>query len=173
METPTPDDVRARSELLSQRYPAEDAAATATLKAILDDDAPVVSELTGRSIGPAAAEQPGEEVPAHLVPVAKRAFALRAERTAVGGSAKARRGAIGSLRLRSFTAGPYSESYFGPGEAQQAKVLDPDPAAHELLWALATEEKRAWWLRLWGLAVEEAAAGVQSVAWWARRGVGM
>lgn len=160
MDTPTVDDVRARSELLTVRYP--DPAGDDALQLILDDDAPVVSQLTGRSIGPAGT--PGEEVPAYLVPVAKRAMTLRAERIGIGGTAKSRKGVIGSLRLRSFTAGPYSESYFGPGEAQAAKALDPDPAAHELLWALATPEMRDYWTALW-TGQQVPAAAVQQFDW--------
>ena len=167
MDTPTPDEVRARSELLTLRLPDDDGGENDDkLAALLADDAPVVSELTGRSIGPA--DQPGEEVPDYLKPVAIRAMALRAERFLVGGTAKARQGAIGSLRLRSFTAGPYSESYFGPGEAVAAKALDPDSAVHELLWTLATAEKRLYWQRVWGTAQEAPAAGVQEFAWGAR-----
>jgi hypothetical protein len=167
VDTPTPDEVRPRSELLTARYPDDDGGPNdLKLKALLDDDAPVVSSLTGRIIGPEGT--PGEEVPAWLVPVAMRVMALRAERMSVTGTARARTGVLGSLRLRSFSAGPYSESYFGPGEAATAKVLDPDPAVHELLWALATEEMRRYWLRLWGLGVEDPAVAVQSFEWGAR-----
>lgn len=167
MDTPTPDEVRPRSELLTLRLP-DDAGGPNDLKlgALLTDDAPVVSELTGRRIGPE--DQPGEEVPDYLRPVAMRAMALRAERMLVGGASKARIGALGALRLRSFSAGPYSESYFGPGEAAQAKALDLDPAVHELLWALATEEKRQEWLVLWGIAAQPPAAAIQSFNWLGR-----
>lgn len=168
MLTPSPDDVRARSELLRLRFPDGDEDKEAELAALLADDAPVVSSLTGRIIGPEGT--PGEEVPAYLQPVAMRAMALRAERMSVTGAARSRTGAIGKLTLRSFSAGPYSEAYFGPGEAQGAKALDLDPVVHELLWALATEEKRQEWLRLWGMASYEPAMAVQSVAWQRTRG---
>lgn len=166
MDTPTTDEVRARSELLTKRYPKSDAARDAILRGMLEDDAPVVSSLTGRKIGPP--DTPGVEVPMWLRPVAIRAMALRAERIAVTGTAQKRQGSIGTLQLRGFSAGPYSEQYFGPGEAATAKVLDPDPAVHELLWALATEQKRDEWLALWGGAQPPADA-VQSFAFGAAR----
>lgn len=168
MDTPTAEEVRLRSELLALRYPADDEERMAVLQRLLDDDAPVVSELTGRSIG--IAGTPGEEVPDYLQPVAVRAMALRAERMTIGGSAKARTGAVGALSLRSFTAGPYSESYFGPGEAATAKVLDPDPAIHELLWALATEAKREYWLILWGIQARTPGFAVQGFNYRRQRG---
>jgi len=155
METPSVADVQLRSPLLAE-YEDPD-----RLQVVLDDDAPVVSELTGRAIGPPGT--PGEEVPDYLRPVAIRALALRAERFLVTGTAEKRTGAIGALALRSFTAGPYSETYFGPGEAASAKTLDPDPAVHELLWALATPEKRAYWLALWGVQEPPAFAQVESL----------
>lgn len=130
---------------------------------MLGDDAPVISELTGRKIGPD--DQPGVEVPDYLRPVAIRAMAMRAERFAVGGTVSTRRGQIQSLTLRSFTAGPYSETYFGPGEAAAARALDPDPAVHELLMALATEERRDWWLNLWGELPYAPGAAVQEFGW--------
>lgn len=167
MQTPTPDEARARSELLARRFPDDEGGPLdEKLALILGDDAPVVSSLTGRIIGPAGT--PGVEVPDWLRPVAQRAMAMRAERHAVTGAERARRGAIGALRLRSFSAGPYSESYFGPGEAANARVLDPDPAIHELLWALATEEMRAYWLGLW-TGAHPPAAGTTEFRWDLRR----
>ncbi|MCA1571152.1 MAG: hypothetical protein LC798_12715 [Chloroflexi bacterium] len=61
-----------------------------------------------------------------------------------------------------------SEAYFGPGDAKTAKVLDPDPALHEALWALATDECRERWRYEWGMEPEPASA-VQTFDW---RGTG-
>jgi hypothetical protein len=55
-------------------------------------------------------------------------------------------------RLRGFSAGPYSESYFAPGEfarkgAQQGRpAMDPDEALDAALWALATLEAREYFV---------------------------
>jgi hypothetical protein len=146
VETPSAEDVRKRSELLRDEFP--EGAGDEALKLLLDDDAPVISALTGRKIGPP--DTPGEEVPNWLRPTAIRAFAMRAERGALQGSAEERESAIGDANIRSETYGPISLSYFGPGEASSAKVLDPDPAVHELLWALATDRMKDYWLVLWG-----------------------
>ncbi|HEX7088738.1 MAG TPA: hypothetical protein VF192_01300 [Longimicrobiales bacterium] len=163
MDTPTIAEVRGRSELLKARYPEGDAEKEEELQRLLTDLAPIISQLTGRKIGPA--DTPGVEVPDWLKPVAVRVFTLRAERDATGLSSAARTQAHGSLRLRSFSAGPYSETYFGPGEAESAGVLDPDPLIHEALWALATEDMRNYWLRLWGKLEPEPFAGVRPVNW--------
>lgn len=159
MDTPTPDQIRARSALVAQRFPSPggNAELTATAEVI----GPIIADLTGRAISGA----PGEEVPDYLVPVAERAFALKIERTPT--TVKDRKKLLASLNLRSFSAGPYSESYFGPGEAAQIKQLDPDAETHQVLWALATEAKRAYWLLLWGDQVAPA-AGVQSFNWGGR-----
>lgn len=166
MDTPTADDVRARSELLLTKYPDGDAEAEAKLTLLLTDLAPIISQLTGRKIGPA--DTPGEEVPDWLRPIAVRVFTLRAERDATGLSAAGRAEAVsanGPVRLRSFSAGPYSETYFGPGEAQAAGILDPDPLIHEALWALATAEMRNYWLRLWGKLTPEPASALVVPNW--------
>lgn len=149
MVTPSADDVREVSALLRERYPEDDPEKEDELDALLAALAPLISWLTGRSIGPSGVDTPGEEVPEYLEPLAVKVFAMRAERDSVGGEARRRKTAAGSLRLRSFSAGPYSESYFGPEEAGKIQMLDPEPVIHEMLWALATEEKRAYWLSLW------------------------
>lgn len=129
--------------MLTTRYP--DPAGDAALEVVVTDSAALVSSLTCRDIGVGT----GEDVPAALVPLAQRAVALKAEVLALGGTAEARAAAGASGRLASFNAGPYGESYFSPDIAARAGVLDPDPALHEVLWALATEDCRAAWLLLW------------------------
>lgn len=161
MDAPTPDAVRARSALVTLLFP-DAAAGDAALTLVEQVVGPVISDLTGRAIGGA----PGEEVPDYLVPVAERAFALKIERHPA--TAKERRKAIRGLNVRSVSAGPWSESYFGPGEAAQIKRLDPDPETHEVLWTLATPDKRAYWRALWD-GVYEPAAGVQTFPWLRRR----
>lgn len=163
MNTPTPEEVRSRSALVEQRFP-DTTDGDAALAAQLEVLAPIISDLTGRKIGPEGT--PGVEVPGYLVPVAERAFALKLERTPT--TAKERRRVLQSLSLRSFSAGPYSETYFGPDAAAAIKRLDPDEETHEVLWTLATEEKRQEWLFLWNGQLAPGVA-VQSFAWSARR----
>lgn len=147
VEIPTPTEIRLRSELLNEQYPAG-TENDAKITLLVGDDAPVVSTLTGRKIGPDS--QPGVEVPPHLVGTAIRVLALRAERVALGSTSEARTETIGNAGLRSISAGPWSESYFGPTEAANAKALDPDPLIAELLWALCTDEMRDYWNMIWG-----------------------
>jgi hypothetical protein len=160
VDTPTPDQVRAHSQLVAQKYPPPDA--DELLEAQIAAYVPVMADLTGRAIG----EIPGAPVPDYLEPVALQALALVLERST--STAKEAKREAGRLRLRSFSAGPYSETYFTPGDVAALKTLDPDQRVHALLWALATEEKRRYWLFIWGGPIEPGAA-VQRFNWRGRR----
>lgn len=109
---------------------------------IVAETVQLVEELTGRTLD--------GTLPDRLRRIALRAVTLYAEHVAVGESTTARAKAIRNVRLRSITAGPWSETYFGPEDAAKAKMLHPDQAVHAALWALATEDKREEWLVLWG-----------------------
>lgn len=163
MDRPTNDEVRARSELLRTDLPAP--GGDAELGALIEDASALISAMTCRDISAGT----GDEVPTELLPVARRAVTLKSESLYVGGSAAARRGTIGGGRLQSISAGPWSESYFGPGEAAKAGVLDPDPDLHEALWTLATEECRQAWLELWaalrGDMNHPPASAIEEVDW--------
>lgn len=167
---PTLSEMRARSKLLTRRYPSP--AGDAGLQALLFDALPLVSNLTGRNIGITGEgserellnellESPltegswdswlelggGENflsrlspVPGRLIAVAKRAVTLKVERLAVGGSVRERVQAANASTIRSFTAGPYSEAHVNMGELRQKMMLDPDPALDEALRLLMTED---------------------------------
>lgn len=156
MDAPTAQEVKARSSVLAASYPTADD--EKALDALLEVTAPLVGSLTGRII----AGTEGEEVPDALIPIAVTAIAMKtAAMFPNGASVEAAEEAATNSRLRSISAGSWSESYFGPGEAAQAKQLDLDPTLASLLWALATEEKKAEWLELWegkekGFSVVEA-----------------
>jgi len=140
VDTPTATQIRARSKLLRGRYPAADPE-PADLLAAIEDASAVVGALTGRLIAPLTA---GEEVPAGLVGVALRAVARMAELMDTEGAADFADIAARGRRLRGFTAGPYSEQYFAPGELIVSKgarpQFSPDPTLDRLLWALATQD---------------------------------
>lgn len=144
MDAPTAEEVKAVSPLLAAQYPEPDD--EPALDRLIDVVAPLVGDLTGRAI----AGTEGDEVPAAFVPMAVMAIALKTVSfyQATGSKAAAEEN-LERSRLRSISAGSWSESYFGPGEAAQAKQLDLDPTLSSLLWALATEEKKAEWLAQW------------------------
>lgn len=159
MIPPTPADLRARSALVRTRYPAEpyDAQRELDIQNAIETAQGLIKSLTCRAMD--------ETIPADLRVLAIRAIVLKTEQVLLTGEYRARRGVIGSGRqLRSFTAGSYAESYFGPQEAGRMKRLDPDDALHEVLWALATEECREAWLALWGEEPAPASA-VQTFDW--------
>lgn len=173
MKAPTPEEVRARSEYLTQRYPppaapeGEEGPSPDPLTIWIEDAVPLVASLTCRSIGDGT---PGEEVPAHLVPLAKRAITMKVERlVAKLGTARERRQSVAAGNLRGFRAGSYGEDYFGPEEAIKAKRLDLDQETHEILWALATEECREAWLELWDPDGARRPAGAVIAFEWSNR----
>lgn len=147
METPTADQVRERSPLLKQRYP-DNGPDEAIFEAVIEDSAVVVASLTGRLIEPYEA---GEEVPAGLVNVAIRAIARMSELMDTEETVEFADVSARGRRLRSFTAGPYSESYFAPGELivkNGRPQMSPDSLLDRLLWALATEDAQDEWIAL-------------------------
>lgn len=183
MNTPTPDEVRARSELLTVRFPAPVVPDPPPPEPAPDPLAPYIAEatalvmaLTGRSfddIDVTGGDPPlggcgWESIPAWQEPQAMRAVVAKIERLALTTTRKARTTAIGSGNLRSINAGPWGESYFGPEEAAKAHLLDLDLPTHEALWALATECARRYWLMMWGEVKPAPAAAVQAFNYRAR-----
>lgn len=149
MDRPTRAEIRERSRLLRGRYPETPAggAETDDLDVAVEDASFLVASITGRKIG----TESGVEVPADLVSVAKRAVALKAEHLDTAAAEESAEEAASGRRLRSISAGPWSESYFAPGELivkGGVPQLDPDPRLAELLWALCTEEMREEYLAL-------------------------
>lgn len=141
---------------------------------LVDDAAGAVMGLTGRAIG----VEPGGEGPFGCVlvevPVALTALALRILTTFVERFHVANPSAAERLRiikrqqagLASFSAGPYSESYFSPGDAVTNQSLDADPMIHRDLWGLATECVRLYWQRLWDPSLPlPPASAVMSFDW--------
>jgi hypothetical protein len=147
VETPTADEVRERSPLLRGRYP-EAGPNEADLDAVIEDSAVVVASLTGRLIEPFPE---GVEVPAGLRPTAVRAVARMAEQMDTASSATQADADARGRRLRGFSAGPYSEQYFAPGDLiikGGRPQMSPDVLLDALLWALATEEAQEAWIAL-------------------------
>lgn len=155
MVRPTIDELQAISPFLTGRADAE-------LEALANEAAAIIASLTARDVGVGAGETsfgcPFEDVPAWLEPVALRAMASMMEIT-VNVTAAAARAKAGSKELASFSAGPYSESYFSPEVAAKAMRLHPDQLVNDSLMALLTACARAYWLRVWGVEGAEVGAG--------------
>ena len=165
MDVPSPTEARERSALLTERFPSDHEDDTqgennAKLALQLKFAAQLVSSLTCRVFDDVGGSAGMEAVPAHMEELATRAVVLKAEQidaSWTGQTSAQRVSQLGQGNLASISAGPWSESYFGPGEAASLARLDPVPAIHELLWALATEDCRNAWLLLW--SGETAPAG--------------
>lgn len=164
---PSPSEVRSRSHLLRLLLPPDpvDADVEETLRQAVYDAVALVEQLTCRSL-----QAPlGREGVKDLDRLAMRAVVLKTEKMVMQeGTAVSRKKILGNQLLKSISAGPWSETYFGPEEASKAKVLDTDPALHEVLWALATEECRDQWLFLWGMAAQPPFGAVKAFDWQGR-----
>ena len=102
--------------------------------------AAMLSSLTCRDFGNGT----GKPITDAEAPLAIFAMALYVEQITYRMDASRRQSAISSSTggLQSFSAGPYSESYFGPGDANEYawNVLDADPLLNSALMALITPE---------------------------------
>lgn len=155
MLTPTPEQLRAASQLIAQKLPVS-GPNDATLKLLAESASVLVSTLTFRTIAPIVEStidgEVFEDVPAQLVPLAIRAVALMVNREIVLGDPAVAEQIATGRRLRGFSAGPYSESYFAPGEfarrgaAQGRPPMDPDEELDAALWALATLDAREYFV---------------------------
>ena len=107
------------------------------MKPTIDAALPLLSALTCRNF------TTGEDIPDHLAPTATLATTLFVEQMTYGTGGEQRESAMSSAtgNLRSISAGPWSESYFAPGEVEFAwNVLNPDPLLNSMLLALITPE---------------------------------
>lgn len=155
METPTPDQLRLASELIAAKYPAG-GPNEARLELLAGSASILVGTLTFRLIEPLIESTIDgytfEDVPAPLVDIAMRAVALEIEREIVTGDPAFAEQVATGRRLRGFSAGPYSESYFAPGEfarkgaSQGRPIMDQDERLDAALWALASQEAREYFI---------------------------
>jgi hypothetical protein len=169
VDTPTPDQLRADSDLLTDKLPDDNGGPhDLKLAARAELAAAVVASITGRQIDPI---EEGVEVPPGMVSLAIHAVARMVERRIIQGAAQLAENTASGRLLRSFSAGPYSESYFAPGELTSKNgrpQMDGDPDLDDTLWALATDDARDEWIA-WATGVQ-APAGVISAFNYNRRG---
>lgn len=157
---PDPDDVRDASPLLRSKFPrpSTDPNQSGDLRRMTYQATMLVQSLTWRLIDPTLGcpapvdEGQCEMVPNELVPVAVQAIVRMAERIYVTTQPAFAEQVATGRRLRGYTAGPYSESYFAPGEfarrgaSQGRPPMDSDDALDAALWALATEDARDYFV---------------------------
>lgn len=163
---PSADTIRNASPLLRQKYPlpSSDPYASNDLHMLTGQATAEVQAITWRLIDPALGDSApegyqSEAVPVGLVPIAVQAISRVAERIAITTQPAIATQIATGRRMRGFSAGPYSESYFAPGEfarrgAVQARPsMDSDDAVDSALWALATEDARDYFVwRATGIA---------------------
>lgn len=156
---PSPDEIRQASPLLRSVYPAPagDPFQLADLRLIVYEATAYVQSMTFRLIDPSLGDVApegylSEAVPDGLIPLAFTAIARMSERIKVTTDPAMATQIATGRRLRGFTAGPYSEQYFAPGEfarrgaSQGRPPMDVDDALDSALWALATEDARDYFV---------------------------
>lgn len=163
-----PEIVEGQSRYITANVP--DPVTELMFDAMVQEAVAYVQGITWRILDPALeptdANAVMEETPVGLIPIAYRAVRLILEREiATSDSDFVEESAQGRL-LRGFTAGPYSESYFAPGEfarrgVQQRPAMDPEPQIDAALWALATEGAREQWIA-WVTGIQPPAGVVTS-----------
>lgn len=110
-----------------------------------------VAEVTGRPIA---------TMPVELEPIAEQAITLRVLQMLSSGTTKALNVASAPW-LKSFTAGSYREDRFSPkelggGDKDVLLKVNPLMELAQLLWLLMTDEKRDYWLEVFGGRVKPA-----------------
>lgn len=138
MDAPTAAELYAQSRLLQALYADADG----------EEIARLTSEAVALVLGRCCMNVPAD-VPEGKEAVATRAFRLKLEELALGADPARTQVAIiraGSGGLRSISAGTWSESYFGPGDSLAAGVLSANPALHEALRALMSDDCWQAWL---------------------------
>lgn len=156
---PSPSDIRNASPLLRLKFPLPptNAAAINDLKTLVYQAIAQVQSMTWRMIDPtlgcaAPEDYVCELVPDALVPIALEAITRMAERIYVTTTPAMATQLATGRRLRGFSAGPYSEQYFAPGEfarrgaSQGRPPMDTDDTLDTTLWALATEDARDYFV---------------------------
>jgi hypothetical protein len=157
---PAPMDIRNASPLLRAKVPIPtvDAYALSDLRNMVYTATMYVQAMTWRLIDttlgcPAPAEEgyTCELVPNEMVPMVVQVITKLVERYNVLSSVQYATQVATGRRLRGFTAGPYSENYFDPGQFSRRgvmtrPVMDNDDTIDGLLWALATEDARDYFV---------------------------
>lgn len=107
-----------------------------TLGTIVTWSTDYVLAITGRTLA---------DMPADLVSIAQQAILRRVEQVAQQNQPDYQETAADDL-VASFGAGKYNESRAKRDEV--AKLINPNPELHNLLWHLMTDEKREEYLQL-------------------------
>lgn len=156
---PSPSEVRNDSPLLRKKFPLPplNLNQAIDLRNIVYESTAMVQSITWRLIDPtlgslAPVDYLSEAVPDGLVPTAFQAVKRMSERIFVTTQPGLAEQLATGRRLRGFSAGPYSEQYFAPGEfarrgaSQGRPPMDVDDALDSALWALATEDARDYFV---------------------------
>jgi hypothetical protein len=130
------------------------------LQILVDRAADYVADVTGRPLG---------SMPVEYVTTANEAIQLRVEQLAF----KSQEDQVETVSdfdvIQSFGAGSYNESRRDMKEVAEAKLINPNPHLHDLLWRMTTADKKDEWWERWGMT--PPAFEVTEVDWTGAQGV--
>lgn len=111
---------------------------------ILNEAIALVCETTWRTFAAPYdnGEHEYEAIPNNLMPIALRAVRLKTEEVALRAALDASEEAVSEGRLRSFSAGPYSESYADAGAYIKNQMVTANEALNEALMLLMTPDAK-------------------------------
>jgi hypothetical protein len=139
-------------------YPPPVGAAEDPLTVLLDRATEYVHDVTGRATE--------GDVPATMTKTYEEAIQRRVEQLVFKAQEDEAETAADFELLSSFGAGSYNESRRGMEEQRKAQMINPWPHLNDLLWRLATEDRRDEWEDYWaGLAGNRPAFEVTEVDW--------
>lgn len=141
MVAPTVSDIEAWSQLDFDELGYSDDAA---LEVLLDRSIEYVEDATGRSLA---------TMPSQYEKTAEEAIQRRTEQLALQSQQDIVEMAGDFDTISNFSVTGYSESRRGLDEVQKAKVINPWPLLNDLLWRMATDDKRDKWREFWGEGV--------------------
>lgn len=116
-------------------YPAPTGADPDPLDHLVLTSIAYVEQMTGR-VPLTALED------ASLVSLAQDAVTLRVQQRVVGGGARRVEASAAGDGIQSFRAGDYQETRFKPEDRLKGRLFNPWDTLSEILWLLATPEKR-------------------------------
>jgi hypothetical protein len=140
--TPTADDVRSWSLLPFEEYGYPEQTGDDTLQELVDRSTEYVTAVTGRTY---------PDMPIELEATAREATQRRVEQLVIQAQEDYVETGGDFDQISSWNVTGYSETRRGAEDAKKAKLINPWPHLHDLLWMLATPDKQDEWEDIWGM----------------------
>lgn len=128
----------------------------AKLQVLLDRAIEYVQDVTGRTLS---------TLPSQFDRTMEEAIQRTVEQAAMRSQEDAIEVAADFDTISNFSATGYSESRRNMDDIRKARLINPWPLLHDLLWRMATEDKRDEWDDYWAGGSERPAFEVSEMDW--------